>query len=176
MDRACVLGSPFSFLTEHVFLNWPHLFHRNDIGDSLCLLARQFMSRCMRHDGQRQTFKPKDGERRWLQLAWIIHPSLGSSPGRCCWAKSQGPAFQLWGKDRKRRWTSKHSAVVCQLCQRMQKGYFAYVPTKPNFKGIDELFFRLASEEGGGSIRQPWCRRKLRLRKAIRIQKRLFST
>jgi len=132
-----------------VSLDWRYFFHEKGVADSSCLLARQYLCHCMRIDMSMTNFQT-EGWRNAMAAAGPDNPSvLGFFTEQVLLGEIARCGISALGRD----WEEKMSFQALSdsiptLPREAKKCAVMYVPAKPNFKGIDALFFRLVGEPG----------------------------
>ena len=134
---------------EPAFFDWRFFFHRNAIADLSCLLARQYLSHCMKNDITMTDFQT-GGWRKAMAAAGPDNPSvLGFFTEQVLLGEIARSGLSALGKG----WEEEMSfqafgGGIPTLPREAKKGTIMYVPMKPNYKGIDALFFKLVGEQG----------------------------
>ena len=75
MCHACVSARQLPLVNVPDMLDWRYFFHKNDIADSSCLLARKYLTYCMRVDVGMINFQT-DGWRNAMASASPLNPSV----------------------------------------------------------------------------------------------------
>ena len=133
------------WVDEPALLDWRYCFYRNGIADSSCLLARQYLSHCMRNDVGMTDFQTGEW-RKAMAAAGPDNPSvLGFFTEQVLLGEIARSGLSALGKGWEEMSLQALSDGIPTLPREAKKQAIMYVPTKLN-NGIDVLFFKLVSE------------------------------